>query len=34
MRFLLRVHPVMWPEDLAKAGGGIDKAVKKYGSGA
>jgi hypothetical protein len=25
-------HPVMIPEDLAKAGSAIDKAVKKYGS--
>jgi hypothetical protein len=26
----IELHPVMVPEDLAKAGGAIDKAVKKY----
>jgi len=26
-------HPVMRPEDLARAHGAIDKAVKKHGSG-
>src|SRR6202162_4432404 len=29
----IEIHPVMRPEDLARAGGAIDKAVKKYGSG-
>ena len=28
----IEIHPVMRPEDLARAGGAIDKAVKKYGS--
>jgi hypothetical protein len=27
----IEIHPVMTPEDLAKAGGGIEQAVKKYG---
>lgn len=27
----IEIHPVMIPEDLAKAAGAIDKAVKKYG---
>ena len=27
----LEIHPVMTPEDLAKAGGAIEAAVKKYG---
>jgi hypothetical protein len=27
----IEFHPVMLPEDLAKASGAIDKAVKKYG---
>lgn len=27
----IELHPVMLPEDLAKAGGAIEKAVKKYG---
>jgi len=27
----LEIHPVMIPEDLAKAGGAIAAAVKKYG---
>jgi hypothetical protein len=26
----IEIHPVMLPDDLAKAGGAIDKAVKKY----
>ena len=26
----VEIHPVMVPEDLAKAGGAIEKAVKKY----
>lgn len=26
----IEIHPVMTPEDLARAGGAIDKAVKKY----
>jgi len=26
----LEIHPVMTPEDLAKAGGAIEAAVKKY----
>jgi uncharacterized protein DUF3303 len=26
----IELHPVMVPEDLAKAGGSIDNAVKKY----
>ena len=26
------IHPVMIPEDLAKAGAAIEKAVKKYGA--
>src|SRR5258705_7864076 len=26
----LQIHPVMIPEDLAKAGGAIEAAVKKY----
>jgi hypothetical protein len=26
----IRLHPVMVPEDLAKAGGAIEKVVKKY----
>jgi hypothetical protein len=26
----VEIHPVMVPEDLAKAGGAIDNAVKKY----
>jgi hypothetical protein len=26
----IEIHPVMLPEDLARAGGAIDKAVKKY----
>jgi hypothetical protein len=30
----IEIHPVMRPEDLARAGGAIDKAVKKYGSSA
>jgi hypothetical protein len=28
----IEIHPVMVPEDLAKAGGAIGAAVKKYGS--
>jgi hypothetical protein len=28
----IEIRPVMRPEDLAKAGGAIDRAVKKYGS--
>jgi hypothetical protein len=28
----IEIRPVMRPEDLANAGGAIDKAVKKYGS--
>ena len=28
----IEIHPVMRPEDLARAGGAIEKAVKKYGS--
>jgi hypothetical protein len=27
----IEIHPVMIPDDLAKAGGAIDQAVKKYG---
>ena len=27
----VEIHPVMIPEDLAKAGGAIEQAVKKYG---
>jgi len=27
----IEIHPVMRPEDLAKAGGAIENAVKKYG---
>ncbi len=27
----IELHPVMVAEDLAKAGGAIEKAVKKYG---
>src|SRR6267154_472865 len=27
----IEIHPVMIPEDLAKAGSAIEKAVKKYG---
>jgi hypothetical protein len=27
----VEIHPVMVPEDLAKAGGSIEAAVKKYG---
>lgn len=27
----IELHPVMVPEDLAKAGSGIERAVKKYG---
>lgn len=27
----IELHPVMLPADLAKAGGSIEKAVKKYG---
>ena len=27
----VEIHPVMVPADLAKAGGAIEKAVKKYG---
>jgi hypothetical protein len=27
----IEIHPVMIPEDLAKAGAAIDNAVKKYG---
>lgn len=27
----IELHPVMVPDDLAKAGGAIEKAVKKYG---
>jgi hypothetical protein len=27
----IELHPVMLPEDLAKAGSAIEKAVKKYG---
>jgi len=27
----LEIHPVMTPEDLARAGGAIESAVKKYG---
>jgi hypothetical protein len=26
----IEIHPVMTPDDLAKAGGGIENAVKKY----
>ncbi len=26
----IELHPVMVPDDLAKAGGSIEKAVKKY----
>ena len=26
----IEIHPVMVPEDLARAGGAIEKAVKKY----
>ena len=26
----IEIHPVMVPDDLAKAGGAIEKAVKKY----
>ncbi len=26
----IEIHPVMLPEDLARAGGAIDKAVKRY----
>jgi hypothetical protein len=29
----IEIHPVMRPEDLARASGAIDKAVKTYGSG-
>jgi hypothetical protein len=28
----IEIHPVMRPEDLARASGAIDKAVKTYGS--
>ena len=28
----IEIHPVMRPDDLARAGGAIEKAVKKYGS--
>ena len=28
----IELHPVMTPEDLAKAGPSIEKAVKKYGA--
>lgn len=28
----IELHPVMVPEDLAKAGGAIEASVKKYGS--
>jgi hypothetical protein len=27
----IEIHPVMRPEDLARAGGAIEQAVKKYG---
>ena len=27
----IEIHPVMVPDDLAKAGGAIEQAVKKYG---
>ena len=27
----IEIHPVMTPDDLAKAGGAIEQAVKKYG---
>jgi hypothetical protein len=27
----IEIHPVMIPDDLAKAGGAIEQAVKKYG---
>ena len=27
----IEIHPVMVPDDLAKAGSAIDRAVKKYG---
>ena len=27
----IEIHPVMTPDDLAKAGGAIEEAVKKYG---
>lgn len=27
----IEIHPVMVPEDLARAGGAIEQAVKKYG---
>jgi hypothetical protein len=27
----VEIHPVMVPDDLARAGGAIEKAVKKYG---
>jgi hypothetical protein len=27
----IEIHPVMVPDDLARAGGAIEKAVKKYG---
>ena len=27
----IELHPVMTPDDLAKAAGGIEKAVKKFG---
>jgi hypothetical protein len=27
----IEIHPVMVPEDLARAGGAIEAAVKKYG---
>src|SRR5215469_14274450 len=27
----IEIHPVMMPDDLAKAAGAIEKAVKKYG---
>src|SRR5207244_2528343 len=30
----IEIHPVMIPDDLAKAAGAIDKAVKKYGGSA
>jgi hypothetical protein len=27
----IEIHPVMMPDDLAKAGSAIENAVKKYG---